>query len=204
MTFTTQSTVSFGDTWSATQHNEGLINNMIHLNTSFYVNLFPATSGEAPLSGLTGAAFSLSQSSDASTIKPQFPILSFDAGTDEGRMWSGRMARGYGGTLTVAGAFYMTSATSGNVVLAAQIAAIGDADTSVTGKAFATVNTATVAVPASAGTEKTFSITMTNADSIVAGDRFALVFYRDADNGSDTATGDMNLTLLDLFFTLSA
>jgi hypothetical protein len=204
MTFTTQSTVSFGDTWSATQHNEGLINNIIHLNTSFYTNLFPTSSGEVPLSGLDGAAYSLSQSTDSGTIKPQFPILSFDASTDEGRIFSGRQARGYGGTLTVSGSFYMASATSGNVVLAAQIAAVGDADAGVTGKAFATVNTATVAVPGAAGTEKVFSITMTNADSIAAADRFMLVFYRDADNGSDTATGDLNLTLLDLFFTLSA
>lgn len=203
MTFTTQSTVSFGDSWSATQHNEGLINNIIHLNTSFYVNLFPTSSGDAPLSGLAAAAYSIVQSSDAGAIKPQYAILSFDASTDEGRMWDGRMARGYGGTLTVSGSFYMASATSGDVVLGAQIAAISNTDAGVTGKAFATVNTATVTVPGAAGTEKTFSIAMTNADSIAATDRFVVVFYRDGDAGGDTATGDLQLTALDLFFTLS-
>lgn len=178
--------------------------NFTALNMSFHVPLFPDSSGEAPLSNLAGAAYSLAASSAGGTPNPQYPILSFDAGTDEGRIWSGRVSRGYGGTLTINGAFYMASATSGNVVLAAQIAAVSSGDASVTAKTFATVNTTTVAVPGAAGTEQSFSITMTNADSLVAGDRFILVFYRDADNGSDTATGDMNLVLLDLFFTLAA
>lgn len=202
MTFATQSTVSFNDTWSATQHNV-MINNDIHLNTSWHVPLFPLNSGEAPMSGLTSAALSLVQSSDSATIKPQWYILSFDASADEGRMWQGMIPRGYGSTLTVQGQFYMASATSGNVVLNAQIACISNADASNTAKAFASSNTSTVAVPASAGTAKAFSITMTNADSVAAADRFMLAFYRDADNGSDTATGDMQLSRLDLFFALA-
>jgi len=202
MAFVTQSHVAFGDTWSATQHNV-LLDDLVYLNTSFHVPLFPNSSGIAPSSGLAGAAFSQVQSSGAGTVKPEYWILSCDAGTDEGRIWQGRVPRGFGSTLTVAGAFYMASATSGNVVLAAQISCVSDTDASVTTKVYATENSSTVAVPGAAGTLKTFSITMTNADSIAAGDWFTLAFRRDADNGSDTSTGDLNLVLLDLYFSLA-
>jgi len=202
MTFATQSTVSFGDTWSATQHNV-MINNDIHMNTAFHVPLFPIVSGLAPASGLTASAYSVVQSSGAGTIKPEFPILSFDASTDEGRIWNGMLPRGYGSTITIAGLFYMASATSGNVVLAAQLAMVSDADTSVTAKVYATENSSTVAVPGVAGTVKAFSITMSNADSAAAQDFFSVAFRRDADNGSDTATGDLNLLRLGIFFSLA-
>lgn len=201
MTFVTQNDVSFGDTWSATQHNI-LLNNFKHLNTAFHVPLFPLSSGRAAVSGLTAAAYSIVQSSGAGTIKPEYPILSCDAAATEGRIWDGMIGRGYGSTLTVAGSFYMASATSGNVVLTAQIACISDTDASVTAKVFAATNSSTVAVPGAAGTEKVFSITMTNADSVVAVDRFMLAFYREGGNGSDTATGDLQLTRLSLFYAL--
>lgn len=202
MAFTTQSTVAFGDTWSASQHNV-MIANDIYLNTGFGVNLFPTSSGIAPTSGLAAGALSQVQSSGAGTIKPEFWILSLDAATDEGRIWQGRVPRGFGSTLTISGQFYMASATSGNVVLAAQISCISDGDASVTAKVYATENSSTVAVPGSAGTLKAFSITMTNADSISAGDWFTLAFRRDADNASDTATGDLQLVNLSMYYALA-
>lgn len=202
MTFATQSTVSFGDTWSATQHNV-MINNDIHMNTAFHVPLFPFSSGIAPASGLQAAAYSVVQSSGAGTVKPEYPILAFDSATDEGRIFNFRLPRGYGSTITVVGTFY-TSATSGNTVLAAQLAMISDADASVTAKVYATENSSTVAVPGSAGTLKAFSITMSNADSAAAGDWGSLAFRRDADNASDTVnSNDINLTMLDLYFSLA-
>jgi hypothetical protein len=202
MAFATQSSVSFGDTWSAAQHNV-MIANDTWLNTAFHVPLFPASAGLTATSGLTAPASAQVQSSGAGTYKPEFTKLSFDAAAIEGKIWTGRVPRGYGSTLTVNGVFYMASATSGNVVLAAQIACVSDADASVDAKAFATANSATVAVPGAAKTAKAFSITMTNADSIAAGDFFSLVFYRDATNGSDTATGDMELIALDMYFSLA-
>jgi hypothetical protein len=202
MPFTTQSTVSFGDLWSATQHNV-MIANDAYVNGAFSVPLFPSSSGLAPSSGLTSAAFSQVQSSGAGANKPEFWKLSFDAAAIEGRIWSGRVPRGFGSTLTVNGMFYMASATSGNVVVAAQIACVSDTDTSVDAKVFATANSATVAVPAAAKKACAFSITMTNADSIAAGDFFTLAFYRDATSGSDTATGDMELIMLDVYFSLA-
>lgn len=200
MTFVTQSTVSFGDTWSATQHNV-MINNDIHVKTSFSVPLFPQSSGIAPASGLQAASYSVIQSSGAGTVKPEFPALSFDAGTDEGRIWDFTLPRGYGSTITVTGQFYSAS-TAGNVVLAAQLAMVSDTDAGITSKVFATENSATVAVSGTAATVTNFSITMSNADSAAAGDFAMLAFRRDADSGSDTCTGDILLTRLDLFFSL--
>jgi hypothetical protein len=202
MAFATQSTVAFGDTWSATQHNV-MINNDIWLNTAFHVPLFPRSSGMAPSSGLAASALSQVQSSGAGTIKPEYQILSHDAGTDEGRIWTARVPRGYGSTLVIAGAFYMASATSGNVVVAAQVACQSDGDASFSAKVFATENSSTVAVPGSAGTLKYFTITMSNADSIAAADWIAIAFRRDADNASDTATGDLQLTMLDIYYSLA-
>lgn len=202
MTFATQSTVSFGDLWSATQHNV-MIANDSHLNTAFSVPLFPNSSGIAPSSGLTASALSQIQSSGAGTNKPEFWVLDHDASTIEGRIWQGRAPRGFGSTLTLSGIFIMASATSGNVVVGGQIACVSDGDASVTAKVFATENTSTVAVPGSAGTAKLFSITMTNADSIAAGDWMNICFYRKASDGSDTATGDMRLLNLCAYFSLA-
>lgn len=176
--------------------------NFSALNTAFSIPLFPNSSGIAPSSGLTASALSQIQSSGAGTNKPEFWVLDHDAGAIEGRIWQGRVMRGFGSTLTVSGMFIMASATSGNVVLGAQVACISDADASVTAKVFATENTATVAVPASAGTAKLFSITMTNADSIAAGDWVNVCFYRKGTDGSDDATGDMRLLNLSLYFSL--
>ena len=202
MTFATQPNVAFGDTWSATQHNV-MINNDIFMNTAFHIPLFPTSSGIAPSSGLTAAAFSQVQSSGAGTNKPEFWKLSFDAAAIEGRIWQGRVPRSFGSTLTVNGMFYMASATSGSVVIAAQIACISDTDASVDAKVFAAANSATIAVPAASKKAKAFSITMTDADSIAAGDYFNFVLQRTANSGSDNAAGDMELIMLDLYFSLA-
>lgn len=201
MTFVTQPNVAFGDLWSATQHNI-MIANDVHMNTAFSVPLFPNSSGIAPSSGLTASALSQIQSSGAGTNKPEFWVLDHDAGAIEGRIWQGRVLRGFGSTLTISGMFIMASATSGSVVLGAQIACISDADATVTAKVFATENTATVAVPGAAGTAKLFSITMTNNDSIAAGDWMNICFYRKGTDGSDNATGDMRLLNLSAYFSL--
>ena len=202
MAYTTQPTVAFGDTWSASQHNV-MINDFIYLNTAFHEPLFPRSSGIAPSSGLTASALVQLQSSGAGTNKPEFWVLDHDAGASEGRIWQGRIPRGYGSTLTIQGMVIMASATSGNVVLGCQIACVSDGDASVTAKVFATENTATVAVPGSAGTAKAFTITMANADSIAAGDWYNICFYRKGADGSDTATGDLRLLVLDAYFSLA-
>lgn len=169
------------------------------LNAGFSVPLFPTTTGIVPASRLAGARFSTVQSSGAGTPTPEWPILSFSAGTAEGRIWNGTVHRLYASTMTISGMFYMATATSGSVVLDARVACWSDADASVTAKVFAAVNTTTVTVPGTAGVMKAFSITMTNADSAAAVDAFSVAFYREALG----AGGDLQLKRLDVFFNIS-
>lgn len=178
--------------------------NFTALNTAFHVRLFPHGSGDAPLSGIAAAALSVVQSSDSGTYKPQWPILSFDAAQDEGRLWTIQVPRLLGGTLQLAGKYYMGSSTSGAVILAAQVAALSDGDTSAPAKAFDVVNFVSSTVPTTAGTVKAFSIALTDRDSVVSADWLSILFYRDGDgtNGTDDATGDLNLLTLDLYYTL--
>lgn len=129
------------------------------------------------------------------------PFLAFDAVTDESCDWTFIAPQGLTGTITVVVTYRMASATSGNVILQAALEAISDGDAVDTDSAssFDTANaSATTAVPATAGHIDQVSITMTNADSMAAGDLCRLRLNRDADNGSDTATGDLQVLAVEL------
>jgi hypothetical protein len=122
--------------------------------------------------------------------------LAFDAATDETHEWGQLVApQGLTGTLTLVIQYYMASGTTGNVVLTGQVEAVTPADTLDLDSAssFDTVNSVTSAVPGTQGYLASASITLTNADSIAAGDYFRLRVARDADNASDTAAGDCHL-----------
>ncbi len=128
------------------------------------------------------------------------PVLSFDASTDETAYWTAVAPQGLTGTITVIVHYIMASAVSGAVYFQAALEAItpGDAVDLDAGTSFDTANSGNGNVPGTAGYEQSISITMTNADSIVAGDYFRLSLNRDADNASDTATGDMHVLAVEL------
>lgn len=128
------------------------------------------------------------------------PVLAFDAATDETCYWSGVAAQGLTGAITVVVTYAMASATTGSVYFQGALEAItaGDAvDTDAT-TSFDTANSGNGTVPGTAGYVQQISITMTNADSIAAGDYFRLALNRDANNGSDTATGDAYVIAVEL------
>ncbi len=117
--------------------------------------------------------------------------LAFDAATEEWASWGFRMPADYSSAPVLKVQYKMTSATSGDVVWAGSIAAVTDGDaTDVDAKVFATVNTTTVTVPGTAGYLDEASITMTNADSVAAGDFVVVRVARQGAAGGDTATGD--------------
>lgn len=124
-----------------------------------------------------------------------FPVLSllFDASTDESIYFTFPAVRYGSGNLTVDVLWYADSASSGDVVWGAALAAITPNTDSqdVETKAFATANTVT---DSHLGTTNQrlhlASITVSNLDSVAAGDWCVLRLYRDADSGSDTMTGD--------------
>jgi hypothetical protein len=131
----------------------------------------------------------------------QRPALGFDAATDETVYWTDIAPQGLTGTLTLLIWYTMGAATSGNVVLTAAIEAVTDGDALDLDAAasFDTVNTSSAtAVPGTAGHPDVISITLTNADSLAAGDYYRISVSRDADNGSDTATGDLYIVAIEL------
>lgn len=123
------------------------------------------------------------------------PVLAFDASTDEACMWTFVAPQGLTGTLTLILFYMMASATSGTVGFQAAVEAItpGDSVDLDTTDSFDTVNnSASTTVPGTAGFMQSISITLTNADSIAAGDLVRIRLNRDADGSAitDSATGD--------------
>jgi hypothetical protein len=136
----------------------------------------------------------------ALTLINRRPVLAFDAGTDETAYWTGVAPQGLTGAITVVLTYMMASATSGNIYWQAQLEAVTAADATDldAGTSFDTANSGNGAVPGTAGYMQQISITMTNADSLAAADYFRLSVNRDADNASDTATGDAYLLAVEL------
>lgn len=118
-------------------------------------------------------------------------VLAYDAGTNETAFWSTVAPQGLTGALTAVIYYMMASATTGDTDWDVSLEAVTPADTTDldAGDSFDTVNsTDNTTVPGTAGYMNTVSVTLTNADSIAAGDRFRMRLTRDA--ASDTAAGD--------------
>jgi hypothetical protein len=124
-----------------------------------------------------------------------FPVscLAYDAATKE-TIYFKFYATSYGsGNLTLDVFWYADSATSGDIVWGAQVAAITpNADTQdVETKVFATANTATQTHLGTVGQRlHQCTITINNLDGITSGDVVWLALYRDAAAAGDTMTGD--------------
>lgn len=130
------------------------------------------------------------------------PYLAFDATTDESCDWTFIAPQGITGTITTVITYRAASATTGSVRWQAALEAItdGDATDTDTASSFDTANSAGATVPGTAGHIDQISITMTNADSIAAGDYCRLRINRDADgtSGTDDATGDAQILAVEL------
>lgn len=95
-----------------------------------------------------------------------------------------------GGTLT-AYIYYIHGATSGSDVWEVYVEAVtdGDATDLDSTTSFDSVNTATVGVPATAGYLDVAAVTLTNKDSVAAGDLVRFLVRRDSDAAGDDASG---------------
>lgn len=128
------------------------------------------------------------------------PALAFDATTEETAYFSDVAPQGLTGTLTLVTYWVMASATSGNLGVHVAVEAVtpGDSVDLDAGTSFDTVNTSNAtAVAATAGYLFTVSITLTNADSVAAGDYLRISIYRDTGVASN-ATGDAYLLAAEL------
>jgi hypothetical protein len=130
------------------------------------------------------------------------PFLAFDAAADESCDWTFIAPQDLSGAITVVITYRMASATANSVRWQAALEAITDGDATDTdaGSSFDTANSAGATVPGTAGYIDQIAITMTNADSIAAGDYCRLRLNRDADgtSGADDATGDAQVLAVEL------
>lgn len=129
--------------------------------------------------------------------------LRYDASTNQRAMWQFTMPNNYasGPTLTVHG--WADTATSGNVLASGRMAAWTPGDTAaVPAHTFAAANNSSAtAVPGTNGYPFSVSITLTNADSVAAGDSVVVYLERLASDGSDTAAGYWLVSDVDFSYT---
>lgn len=135
-----------------------------------------------------------------------FPVtcLAFDAATQENAFWKFDAAYYSSGNLTLNLFWYADTASSGNIVWGAAIAAITpDTDTQdVEIKAFATALEVTDSHLGTTGQRLHIAtITISNLDSLAINDIVWLKIYRKAADAADTMTGDGLLVMATLSYT---
>jgi hypothetical protein len=128
------------------------------------------------------------------------PCLDFDADADETAIFSSVMPSHYagGGITVVLHCAFSTSTT--NTQVANVECSVERGTTDKDADSFDTMTDGSVGVNATSGVETVATIALANNDSIVAGDHFRLRVVRDANgtNGTDDATGDMELYSIEL------
>lgn len=146
-----------------------------------------------------GAEFPASNFPALTTVNDR-PVLAFDAATNETCYWTFVAPQGLTGTLSIIVHLFGNAAGTNSTYWQAALEAItpDDAVDLDSTTSFDTDNTGNVAMPATQGHQTSVSITLTNADSIAAGDYVRLRLNRDADNGSDNFAADAYVTLVEL------
>lgn len=124
-------------------------------------------------------------------------ILDFDDTTDESAIFLGIIpeAASLGSGLKIRLIWTAATATSGDCVWDASLEKMTtDIDTD----SFDTAASVTTTTNGTSGVPNYSEITLTTIDSVVAGDGFRLKITRDANNGSDTMTGDAELIAVEV------
>jgi len=130
--------------------------------------------------------------------------LRFDASTDEFADFTGFMPENYGAgglTATLCWSAGPSGATSGNVVWNLAFERLQDEVDNFDSDSIASVQAVTSAAPSTAGLIQYATISFTNGaqmDSVAAGEMFRMRLSRDADNASDTMTGDAYFAFVNL------
>ena len=117
-------------------------------------------------------------------------VLDFDAGTDESGQVSLALPSDWTGGIDVKYK-WLAAATSGNVVWGVQTSCVADAETD--DPSWNTASTVTDAAKGTTLQTNDASITGVTATGCAAGELLHLRIFRDADNASDTMTGDARL-----------
>jgi hypothetical protein len=163
--------------------------------------LLPIQAAVLPDGSASNAAPALQRvKSSAADPTPYFFQAAFDASTIESMYWSLRMPADYVSAPVLKIQYKMASAASGAVVVQVRVAAVSDGDAQdVDAKALAAGNNSSgITVPGTAGHMDEISVTLTNADSVAAGDFVVVRLARSASDAGDTATGDMEVIAVTL------
>lgn len=117
-----------------------------------------------------------------------FVQLDFDGASDEAVYWGFRMPSNYASAPVLKIQWKSSDTAGSNVVWASQLNAYtpGTDTANYETDTLATADTVTATDSTSAHAIVEASITISNTDSLAAGDAVILKLYRDADNGSDT------------------
>ena len=141
------------------------------------------------------AQLQVKQSSGA-VPSPRWLEWLFDDTTDEHIVLSFVMPQNYVSAPVLQVYYKATSATSGTAAFEGRMSAVTDGDAQdMDADTFATVNTGSATVPATAGYLDVIAITLTNADSVAAGDHVILCLNRDV--SADSVTGDLEVVSCD-------
>ena len=131
------------------------------------------------------------------------PKLLFDADTSEFCYWQFRMPQNYASALTAKIQYSMASGVANEVEFQVNVMAVSDADAQdLDAESYDADNVGSATVPGTAGYMDEISITLTNADSLAAGDLVRIRLTTDADDAvNDDATGDREVWAVSLEYT---
>jgi len=124
-------------------------------------------------------------------------VLDFDDATDESAVFVSIIPEGasLGSGLKIRLHWMATTATSGNVVWDVSLERM---TTDLDSDSFDTIASGTAAANGTSGILTVTEITLSTIDSVTAGDGYRLKVTRDANNGSDTMTGDAELVVCEV------
>ena len=124
-------------------------------------------------------------------------VLDFDDATDESAVFVSIIpeAASLGSGLKIRLHWMATTATSGNVVWDVSLERM---TTDLDSDDFGAIASGTAAANGTSGVLTVTEITLTTIDSVTAGDAFRLKVTRDANNASDTMTGDAELVAVEI------
>lgn len=198
MTYTFFSHVAFGDTWSATQHNNLLDNGDLNLGYSARV-LLEIASSIPPMSGITAAPIQLVESSGAGTAKPVIFEAVYDTGTTEGRAWIFKAKYVAAAPKLKVGYRMSTSSAAKSLKWDVYVAAVSSADASMSAKVFTTVDSQTDTPSGTSDTQGTSTVTLTNADSVAEDDWVCVMLVRDTTVANNHG-GSAKVTLVEWIY----
>ena len=128
------------------------------------------------------------------------PVLAFDTTTAETCYWTVVAPQGLTGALSVIIHFFGNAAGTAGVAFDVAVEAItpSDAVDLDSATSFDTVNGGNAATIATQGYQTSLSITLTNADSVAAGDYVRISLARDVADAGDNFAADAYVTLVEI------